>query len=124
MRCNSCGYNFEVFINYRRHHRKNTILSGSCSNHDFFQGENNIVPEDVTEIIIHNISRNGVGFTLKTSINLSIGDVLNIRFLLDNKKKSMISKKVVVRRITNNYIAAEFTGYVDENDKDLAFYLL
>jgi len=55
---------------------------------------------------------------------LSIGDVLNIRFLLDNKKKSMISKKVVVRRITNNYIAAEFTGYVDENDKDLAFYLL
>ena len=47
-----------------------------------------------------------------------------MKIRLDNKKRTKITKQVIVRRISNNYIGAEFTTPVDERYKDLAFYLM
>jgi hypothetical protein len=35
-----------------------------------------------------------------------------------------VTKTVIVRRITDDYIGAEFFPYIDERDKDLAFYIM
>ncbi len=121
--CPECGHKYKALINFRKFYRKKTDLRGiyavatakSDERFDF----------DTTSVVtIGNISRTGIGFTMKNSINVEIGDVLKVRFILDDKKKSIVEKKAIVKRIDKNFIGAEFARAIDFRDKALAFYLL
>lgn len=122
--CYNCGNDFPVSINFRKHYRKETNLSGTCTTRNFSELGQDAGAGEFSGIIVKNISRSGMGFIVKSPIRAAEGDILNVRFALDDTKRSVISKKVIVRRIIDNYIASEFTSRIDHSDKDLSFYLM
>ena len=108
-----CGFTFEVSLNFREYYRKDTRLYGHCYIAGF---------REPIEITVENLSTKGIGFTTGTPVKVSLGDMVEVEFVLKDKKRSLIRKKVTVRRIINDYIAAEFHD-MNEWDKDLGFYL-
>lgn len=108
-----CGNSFQIFIEYRKYSRKEGKFWGSCKTAD----------NKETEIRIINISRNGVGFIMTNPLEVSVGETLHIAFIFKDTKRSLVSKKIIVRRIENDLIGAEFEKHIDETDRELAFFL-
>jgi len=122
--CNKCGHNFKIFINFRKTYRKETNISGVCFTTNRSGLGITIDYMKVSKISVENISRTGIGFMLKYPIHIELGEILEIKIMLDNKKRTTITKQIIVKQISNNYIGAEFTTPVDERHKDLGFYLM
>lgn len=118
------GYDFDASMNMRKHARKETHLHGICSAGDLAEFENDTLKGRATDMIVDNISRSGIAFTLSTPFNTVVGDMLNVRFTLDTKSRTVVNKKVIVRRVDSDAVAAEFKPHVGERDKALAVYLL
>jgi transcription elongation factor Elf1 len=121
--CPACNHKYKVLINYRKFYRKKTNLKGIYTiataniDHRF--------DFDTTSVItIGNISRTGIGFKMKNTINVEIDDILKVKFILDDEKKSVVEKKAIVKRVDKDFIGAEFTRAIDYRDKALAFYLM
>lgn len=74
------------------------------------------------EMAIRDISRAGVGFENMDSVLVSKGDTLRIKFKLDNGKRTLIEKKVIVKIIRDKYVGCEFKDLALE-EKELGFYL-
>ena len=71
---------------------------------------------------VTNISQGGAGITLSDVHELQIGCLLKISFNLDDRKKTPIEKKAIIRSITGNYIGCQFTDK-DLYEKEIGFYL-
>lgn len=121
--CPACDHTYNVLINFRKYYRKKTNLRGIYTIAAADIG--NCYDFDTTAVVtIGNISRTGIGFRMKNSINVEVDDILKIRFILDDKKKSVVEKKAIVKRVDKDFIGAEFTRAIDYRDKELAFYLM
>ena len=72
---------------------------------------------------VKDISLNGVGIEIYENLDLSVGDVLDIEFRLDDSSKTLIKREVTIRNINNSYIGTEFLKTQIEN-KALGFYLM
>jgi hypothetical protein len=107
----SCGNIFPVTIERRKFYRKETNLAGVF----ILENNSNELPMTVT-----NISRSGLQFTCSKNETLKIGAQVVVRFRLDDRYKSLIKKKGIIKRIEENTIGINF---VDEFDKVLGFYL-
>jgi c-di-GMP-binding flagellar brake protein YcgR len=110
--CTKCEANFTVFIDFRRYYRKKVTLKGVVYNHD----------EKFCKIVVENISRNGVGFTLEDVFTLELDEPVDIQFSLDDEESTFIRKRATVRVIGDNFIGAEFTE-LQKFAKELGFYL-
>lgn len=110
--CTKCEANFTVFIDFRRYYRKIVSLQGVVYNQD----------EEFCKIVVENISRNGVGFSLEDVFALKLEEPINIQFTLDDEEKTFIRKKGIVRYIKDNFIGAEFVE-LQKFSKELGFYL-
>ena len=115
VRC-PCGNVFRVQLDFRQQHRKTTDLQGVyvCVKPPGLGGG---------RMTVKDISRGGVGIEVIESHNLQVGCILEITFNLDDRKKTQIKKKTVVRSITDNFIGCQFT---DEElyEKEIGFYLI
>lgn len=121
--CPVCNHKYNVLINFRKYYRKKTDLRGIYTIATADLG--NSYDFDATSVVtIGNISRTGIGFRMKNSINVEVDDILKIRFILDDKKKSVVEKKAIVKRVDKDFIGAEFARAIDYRDKELAFYLM
>ena len=111
----ACLKTFIVELEFRKAYRKEIKLGGEFT----------LLTDRHTigRMTVVNISKTGVGFQVLAGGYLKEGDVLQIKFNLDDKHNSMIEKKVVVRLIKDKYIGCEF---VEQNtqDKALGFYLM
>ncbi len=114
IRCN-CGYTFLVSLDFRRHYRKPTELTGTYTV---------IIPSGhgSGQMQVNNISRSGVDFSVSGRHNIDIDQKIVVTFKLDNKKETEIQKQVIVRRISENSIGCEFIEQ-SQIGKDLGFYL-
>lgn len=121
--CNKCGNKFTAFVNFRRFYRKETRLPGVITAVDLSDIRTAADATQVTGITVENISRSGIGFTINGHFPVSPGDILYVKFTLDDGRKSVINKKILIRRVIDAYIAAEFMTREDERDTDLALYL-
>jgi RNase P subunit RPR2 len=119
--CDKCGHALEASISFRKHFRKETNLRGSCTTR--FAQPNRTISGEFSGIIVTNVSLSGIGFIVKSPIHAKEGDILDVKFKLDDPKQTIISKQVVVRRIIDNIFAAEFTPPMDPTGSPLAFYL-
>lgn len=109
-----CGYVFKAQLEFRRHIRKRTDLSG---NYSFTPKE-----MDGTGIKIVNLSLSGASFETRTLHDMQIGQKGYLVFTLDNRKQTIIKKQVVIRTVQNRRIGCEFIS--DRAfEKDLGFYL-
>lgn len=108
-----CGHGFQIFIEYRKYSRKEGRFWGSCKTADNRE----------TEIKIINISRNGIGFIMTSPLEVSVGETLHVAFIFKDTRRSLVSKKIIVRRVEKDLIGAEFETLIDEKDRELAFFL-
>ena len=101
-------------VERRRHYRKRVDLPGGCHISR---------TERFSEVQILDVSFRGLKFSISDPDEVQVGDVLYMTFTLDNSKKSVIKRKVLVRHTNQETIGTEFIN-PPEYDKDLGFYLL
>jgi len=113
VRCN-CDYAWDILLDFRRHYRKKTELSGTYALDPPASGGGRLT--------VLNISRSGVGFSIKGTHTIMIGQKARLRFTLDNRKQTPIDKHVVIKAVKAGYIGCEF---IEDRafEKDLGFYL-
>jgi hypothetical protein len=110
-----CQQVFKILLDFRRHYRKNVSLTGSY---------------EITRpggvggglMQIHNISRGGLGFTISGQHRIAKDQELRIEFQLNDKKKTVLKKQVVVKAVQQNTVGCQFKCG-DEMDKALGFFL-
>lgn len=122
----SCKYVIDIELEYRKKFRKKTELDGyfeKLSQRVRVHWETQTIIMPVYNCVIKNLSVEGVGFTALDKHNLQVGDLVHIRFYLDNSARPMINKIYQVRGVRGSYIGCK-NFRLDEQDKDLAFYLL
>ncbi|MBV5319146.1 MAG: PilZ domain-containing protein [Desulfobulbaceae bacterium] len=110
-----CQETFNVLFDFRRHYRKQVSLPGTYE----------IISQGgVGGGIIHlnNLSRGGIGFTVSGLHQVKKDQVLLIEFQLNDKKKTVLKKKVLVITVEQNLIGCQFENNV-EMEKDLGFFL-
>ncbi len=74
-------------------------------------------------IQVERLSMNAVRFRVPKSHSIEVTDFLDIRFALDDLKKSVVERRIVVREIQPAYILADFYN-PPPYSKDLGFYLM
>ena len=113
VRC-PCSEVFTVHLDFRQHYRKQTDLPGS------FKSIN--PPGMAGEIQIKDISVSGIGFTLSSLQTVAKGNILTLSFALDDKKKTKLTKEVVVQSVLGNVVGCRFVER-QAYQKELGFYL-
>lgn len=98
-----CGNTFPVVQERRKGLRRVVTVTGA-----YFHNQRAIRGL----ITIKNISKSGVGLVLSTKQSINKGDKLQLKFNLDNSKKSFIDKEGVVKKIDGDFVGVQF---VDEN---------
>jgi len=113
VRC-TCDYTWNLLLDFRRHYRKETELTGTYTLEEPSSGGGRLT--------VVNISRSGVGFTVAGLHAVMIGQKARLHFALDNKKMTLLDKLVTIKSVKNGYIGCEF---LDDRvfEKDLGFYL-
>lgn len=114
VRCH-CQHVYSILLDFRRHYRKKTNLPGTYE----------ILSEGgVGGGIIHviNISQSGLGFTVSGLHRIEKDQLLLVEFQLNDKKKTVLKKRTVVKSIQQNIIGCQFKDDV-AMEKALGFYL-
>jgi hypothetical protein len=120
VKCN-CGAIFTAIFDYRQRYRKHVKCYGNI----------NIQNKQTYHIQISDISMSGIKFEIignenmlskDESFDIKVGDYANVIFRLDDIHKSKLDRMVVIRRIMDNHIGAEFCDNIVDNK--LGFYLL
>jgi hypothetical protein len=109
-----CGCLFKIIIESRKFYRKETHLFGEYKNRK---------TNDTGSIIVDDVSITGLHFTTKIDNNINIGDILDIKFTLDNTLQSEIFKIAIVKRVKEHSIGVEYCDLQAYN-KELGFYLM
>jgi hypothetical protein len=99
IKCN-CEHIFNILLEVRNFYRKTAHLNGIYTKSGKQQYEEVLIIED--------ISQGGVKFQTKYKHDIKVGDVLRIKFILDNEQHSEICKQVLVRYIHDHYIGTQF----------------
>jgi len=108
-----CGEIFRFTLEYRKHYRKKVRLPGEY----FVQGK-----DERGEIIIEDISASGIRFASLKPHYISRNDTVELKFTLDNQKRTQIQGLVKIAWIIDRNIGAEFIN-PKSLEKDLGFYL-
>jgi hypothetical protein len=74
------------------------------------------------DIHIKDVSVSGVGFTVNGMQFLERGHTLSLTFTLDDKKKTTLTKEVVVRSVQGDFVGCRFVE-TKAYEKELGFYL-
>ncbi len=126
LRC-KCERSFSVFFEYRENPRRDLHGKGyyRTVKEVHVRGQYRTLPtsEGLTDMLVRNISRSGIGFVVPTGHELDIGDKVEVMFTLDDADQSRIERSAVVRRIAEgNYLGCEFMD-VGHFDKATGFYV-
>ena len=112
-RC-KCGESFLCTFEFRQYFRKETKLRG----HFTFLGD-----RFQHDVLIKDISRYGLGFSMLSACDIKIGDMLEVTFRLDDANKTVIRKEVEVKSVHDRFVGCQFAG-TQWYDKELGFYLM
>lgn len=115
-----CGHVFTVALERRRHYRK-------VSN---FPGIFKVTTPGKTPVsgtmTVRDLSLLGVKLKLNVPPAIEKGDKLLVEFHLDDARRSLIKKEVIVRSIAESVVGVEFCPdpHAGEADRQLGFYFL
>ena len=108
-----CGKAYEFTIVYIKKHRKDVELLG-----EFIIEKSG----EQGDIIIRDLSMDGIRFENLSLYQISKDDILEVKFQLDNPKRSEIKKSVKVIWVEDQNIGANFIE-TQSYKADLGFYL-
>lgn len=108
-----CGEVFEFTLEFRKHYRKKARLPGEY-----------IIKRrgKKGELIVEDLSMGGIRFENLGPHQISMDDMLEVKFKLDNPLKSEIRKMVRVIWVRDRMIGVMYSE-PKGNDKDLGFYM-
>ncbi|MGW8193866.1 MAG: PilZ domain-containing protein [Desulforhopalus sp.] len=111
-----CSYIFHVQLEFRRHRRKQTELDG------VYVGKQQSSTAG-GKVKVLNLSLSGAYFEVKGIHDLRVGQRGELIFTLDDRKKTSLTKEVIIRSVNKNRIGVAF---VEDRafQKELGFYLL
>lgn len=115
-RC-SCGNTFTVSLEKRRQYRKSTDLPGAY----FYKMKNG--DHDKGNMRVVDISTTGLKLKLHVERDFEVGETLRVEFYLDDKRRTFIDKRVIVRNVRHNLVGTSFAPN-DGDDPNLGFYLM
>ncbi len=98
----SCGNDYRVLLERRRHFRKSVSLVGMF----FFQGSKGNPIKGL--IKIRNISQSGIQFSVSSMPEFEVGDKLTIEFTLDDEDRSQVREAGIVQRVQSNIVGLDF----------------
>jgi hypothetical protein len=111
-----CGHVTTAVLEKRRVFRKETNFEGTYIH--YVNGR----PKGKGLLAVKDISKNGLKLKIATPDAMAIGDLLKVSFHLDDARRSLIQKRVIIRNIKPSLIGAEFAP-TESLDKSLGFYL-
>lgn len=111
-----CGHGYKAILEKRRQYRKETNLPGTYIH--FIDGK----PQNRGLMTIEDISTTGVKLKLNVKQYFAIGDQMKIEFHLDDTRRTLIKKTVIIKNQRDQFIGAEFAPF-ETVDKALGFYL-
>jgi hypothetical protein len=89
----------------------------------FLQGQfKRLKTGEFGKIRVEQVSLSAIGFRISKSHRIHVNDFLDIEFNLDDIKRALIKRRVVVRMIQGNYIYGEFYN-PPPYAKNLGFYI-
>jgi hypothetical protein len=108
-----CEETFQFTLEYRQYHRKEVSLSGEY-----------IVQKsgEKGDVIVRQLSMTGIRFESLKSHQISKDDILEVKFKLDDRKKSEIRRLVKVIWVRDRIVGVQFNE-TKLYEKDLGFYL-
>ncbi len=110
-----CNHVFKVHLEFRRHCRKPTDLGGTFELHPPAIGGGSIK--------VVNLSLSGACFEVRGIHDMKIGQIGSLVFTLDNRKRTILFKKILIKNVQANKIGCEFISDA-AYEKELGFYLL
>jgi hypothetical protein len=121
----TCGNCFSVCFETRKFYRKDVALSG-----EYLKGEGDkwdacdmsVGDMRCGNMALQNIGLGGLAFVTNQRNDLKVGDIVQVKFRLDDAQKSLIVRNAIVRSIDGRQVRAEFCD--NQPDKALAFYLM
>lgn len=110
-----CGHLFKVHLEFRRHFRKETELEGTY--------DSSLPASGGGKIKVTNLSFSGACFEVRGIHNLQIGQQGSLVFTLDDRKETVLFKKVIIKNVSGHQIGCQF---IEDRayEKELGFYLL
>ncbi len=112
VRC-KCGVTFKCKIDFKKFYRHKVN----------FAGEYEILKNrKLGDMLVENLSLDGIGFVNMAPHNLVNGDILMVKFRLDDSSCTEIRRNVKIISIQKNYINTEFIE-ANRFDSALGFYL-
>ena len=108
-----CGEVFRIFLEFRGYYRKIVRLSG-----DYFVQEK----DEKGEVLIKNISINGINFETLKPHNISKDDLVELNFALDNPNKTELQTLIKILWVSDINVAGQFIDETSLN-QDLVLYL-
>jgi len=109
-----CGEVFKGLLEYRRTYRKKVKLDGRYVTLTRHEGG---------QMTVLDLSLGGLSFEAPGGHSLQPGEVLEVRFTLDNSWSTLITKQVEVLSVQGSHIGAKFCK-IFERDPDLGLYLM
>ncbi|MBW1776348.1 MAG: PilZ domain-containing protein [Deltaproteobacteria bacterium] len=125
VRCR-CGTTYIAVLDRRKFQRKETDLYGTFVTVHLPGTYTSVKDGHAGEALIVNLSREGLRFTTDTKALLKPNDHIRIEFHLDDRNRSRIRKRAVVKSVTDNFVGVQFTRVdpTDASDVAIGFYLL
>ena len=109
-----CGFNYYVAFDRRRFPRRKTELKGVY----FLE---NSLKDEIIDII--DLSKTGLCFIAKSNIDIKIGQIIALNFILDNPERDNVECKATIRQINDCKVGVEFLNLSSSVQRVLAFYL-
>ena len=112
----TCGNSFELLLEFRKYFRKDTSLHGNF-NPDTANEQN------IGKAAVVDLSLTGVCFKVRAHHGIEPGDTGELVFTLDNRKRTVLYRKVIVKNVNGLRIGCEF---LPDNapSKELGFFML
>jgi hypothetical protein len=120
LRC-KCGKGYSAFFEFRENERRMLLVDGFYRKvkEVHVRGTMRAVPASrggLDKMEVRNISRNGIGFLVRTGHDLKVDDKIEVMFKLDDEEGTRIERTAVVRRLAeDNYVGCQFmdVGHFD-----------
>lgn len=113
----ACGHQFRCRLEKRKQYRKGADLPGKFT----LLGKNG--PEDTGLAKVVDLSTTGLKLKMTVPRNFPIGAKLLVEFHLDDRKRTPMEKRVIVRNVSGLYVGASFHPN-EPDDPALGFYLM
>lgn len=112
-----CGHSFKAILEKRAQYRKDVNLPGSFNHFN----DGRLMNKGMMTVC--DLSLTGIKLKVNYQYDFSVGDLLEVKFFLDDYQKTVINKKALIQNLNMPFIGSKFP-FTEKEDKTLGFYLL